>query len=94
MSRQVFIRSYGEFAQYNTTETLSPNTWTYVLMSKNQPYISVNGLMQLIRNRPQTQLFDVSKQTLKRSKSNTNLTAFNGTKQGALCHKGLKPTNL
>jgi hypothetical protein len=80
MSRQIFIRSYGEFAQYNTTETLSPNTWTYVLMARNQQYISVNGLMQLIRNRPQTQQSYINK--MPRSKAILNLNAVNGTKPG------------
>jgi hypothetical protein len=80
MSRQVFIRSYGEFAQYNTTETLSPNTWTYVLIARNQQYISVNGLMQLVRNRPQTHQSYFYK--MPRSTTMSNLDTVNGTKPG------------
>jgi len=91
MSREVFVRGNGIFSQYYTTETLSPNTWTYVLMGRNQQYISVNGIMQLLRNRPQTQYTSAPKIT--RSKTETNFYEPNGTKRGVLCHKGQKSTN-
>lgn len=68
MSRQIFVRGQSEFSEYYTTESLSPNTWTYVLLAYNQQYISVNGIMQLIRNRPQTQ-----QQKIRKSKTSSLL---------------------
>jgi hypothetical protein len=68
MLREVFVRGHGEFSQYYTTESLSTNTWTYVLLAHNQQYISVNGIMQLVRNRPQTQ-----QQKIRKSKSSSLL---------------------
>jgi hypothetical protein len=51
MSRNVFIRDYDGIAKYTTGDVLSSNTWTYVLMARNQQFISVAGIMQLIQNK-------------------------------------------
>jgi hypothetical protein len=51
MSRNVFIRDYDGIAKYTTGDALSPNSWTYVLLARNQQFISVTGIMHLIRNK-------------------------------------------
>jgi hypothetical protein len=77
MSRNVFIRDYEGISKYNTVDALSPNSWTYVLLARNQQFISVTGIMNLIRNKyippPPKQS---QKQTLRKSPSVKNIKIF------------------
>jgi len=77
MFRQVFVRGNGTISNYCTTESLSPNTWTYVLMARNQQYISINGIMQLVRHvptpPPPNNYRQSPKQTIKKSPTVKNI---------------------
>lgn len=78
MFRQVFVRGNGTIVNYCTTESLSPNTWTYLLMARNQHYISVNGIMQLVRNPPPSpnSYTQTPRQRIKKSPTIKNISLF------------------
>lgn len=73
MFRQVFVRGNGIISNYSTTDSLSPNTWTYLLMNPNKHYISVNGVMQLVLNPPPPTYTESPKQTIKKSQTIRNI---------------------
>lgn len=76
MSRNVFIRDYYGIAKYTTGDMLSSNTWTYVLMARNQQFISVTGVMQLIRNKYVPPPLPQQKQKIRKSPSVKNIIIF------------------